>query len=410
MTSSPPDWWSAVELARVWAQLADRLERNGLQAEGRIVITELDRSERHALGGLLGRVVPSERCRVDLPSLDERLRGRSDLSLVEASECVLGRSLLDRPAQRQVKVEQREAPYFAARAWCDQHQDWDQPWIDAWLAALRRDGLLMRDSDPTALILRALAVLETCLEEPTRASLARTELAAGSAHDAHALDDDRRLSQLVLRALAQRADRAAPISASERRDLWESVGVTTDSVSSTCLTHGLEVLDGWAGAGRYQLAADSGDPIHVTWWDLRRGLRMAPDQDVFVCENPRVLEAIAERALGGVAIVCTSGRSTLVVLEVLRMLTRSGARIRYHGDFDWPGVAMANQLVAMFEVEPWHMSADDYLDSPARLPLLGAEVSPAWDDELGAAMRHRGLAVHEEAVLGPLLGSLWPRT
>lgn len=135
---------------------------------------------------------------------------------------------------------------------------------------------------------------------------------------------------------------------------------------------------------------------------------MTPGQEVFVCENPRVLEAIAEGGLDGVAIVCTSGRSTLVVLEVLRRLANSGAHIRYHGDFDWPGIAMANQLVAMFDVEPWRMSADDYLDSPARLPLVGSEVAPAWDAELGAAMRHRGLAVHEEAVLGGLLDSLWP--
>jgi DNA replication protein DnaC len=202
--------------------------------------------------------------------------------------------------------------------------------------------------------------------------------------------------------------RSAPTSASERRDFWESVGVTTDSVSSTCLTRGLGVLDGWAAALRYQLAADSGDPIHVRWWDLRRGLEMAPGQEVFVCENPRVLGAIAERGLGGITVVCTSGRSTLVVLEVLRRLSGSGAHIGYHGDFDWPGIAMTNQLIAMFEVQPWSMSADDYLDSPARLPLVGSEVAPAWDADLGAAMRHRGLAVHEEAVLGGLLDSLWP--
>ncbi|MEO5744130.1 MAG: TIGR02679 domain-containing protein, partial [Terracoccus sp.] len=268
MTSSRPDWWSADQLARVWAQLADRLERNGLQAQGRIVVSELDRGERHALGGLLGRVVSSERCRVDLTSLDERLRGRSAHGLVDAVASVLGRPLVDRPANRQAKGEQREAPYAAARAWLDQHPDQDQPWIESWLATLRRDGLLMRDPDPTAVMIRALAVLEACLTDPTRASLSRTELAAGSAHDAHALDDDSRLSQLVLRALAQRADRPAPTSASERRDVWEGVGVTTDSVSSTCLTRGLEVVDGWAGDARYQLAADSGDPIHVTWWDL----------------------------------------------------------------------------------------------------------------------------------------------
>jgi uncharacterized protein (TIGR02679 family) len=410
VTSESPYWWSADVLDRVWAQLADRLERNGLQARGRILVNELNRSERHALGGLLGRVLASGTCRVDLSSLDERLRGRSDQGLVEAAERVLGRSLVDRPSQRQARGEQREAPFGAARSWLEQHPDQVHQWSEVWLAALRRDGLLIRDPDSSGLMLRALSVLATCLEDPSRPSLSRTELAAAATHDAHALDDDRRLSQLVLRALALRVDRPAPTSASERRDIWESVGVTADSVSTTCLTLGLGVLDGWAGALRYQLAADSGDPIHVTWWDLRRGLQMASGQDVFVCENPRVLEAIAERGLDGIAVVCTSGRSTLVVLEVLRRLSGSFAHIRYHGDFDWPGLAMTNQLVAMFDVEPWRMSADDYLESPACLPLLGSEVSPAWDAELGAAMCHRGLAVHEEAVLGPLLDSLWPGT
>ena len=380
--------------------MADRLERNGLQARGRITVTGLERDERHALGGMLGRVLASDTCRIDLSSLDERLRARSDEGL--------GRALVDRPAQRQARGDQREAPFAEARSWLEEHPDQIQEWTEVWLATLRRDGLLMRDPDPTGLMVQALSVLETCLEDPSRPSLARTELAAADAHDAHALDDDRRLSQLVLRALALRVDRPTPASAAERREVWESVGVTTDSVSSTCLTRGLGVLDGWAGAQRYRLAADSGDPIHVTWWDLRRGLQMAPGQEVFVCENPRVLEAIAERALDGITVVCTSGRSTLVVLEVLRRLSGSGAHIRYHGDFDWPGIAMTNQLIAMFEVQPWSMSADDYLDSPARLPLVGSEVAPAWDADLGAAMRHRGLAVHEEAVLGGLLDSLWP--
>ena len=408
MRSKPPDWWSGEVLSRVWVQMADRLERNGLQARGRITVTGLERDERHALGGMLGRVLASDTCRIDLASLDERLRARSEEGLVRASERVLGRALVDRPAQRQARGDLREAPFAEARSWLEEHPDQIQEWTEVWLATLRRDGLLMRDPDPTGLMVQALSVLETCLEDPSRPSLARTELAAADAHDAHALDDDRRLSQLVLRALALRVDRPTPASASERREVWESVGVTTDSVSSTCLTRGLGVLDGWAGAQRYRLAADSGDPIHVTWWDLRRGLQMAPGQEVFVCANPRVLEAIAERALDGITVVCTSGRSTLVVLEVLRRLSGSGAHIRYHGDFDWPGIAMTNQLIAMFEVQPWSMSADDYLDSPARLPLVGSEVAPAWDADLGAAMRHRGLAVHEEAVLGGLLDSLWP--
>lgn len=85
MTTEPPEWWSVNVLSRVWAQLAERLERNGLQARGTIVVNELGRGERHALGGLLGRVLVSDVCTVD------------------------------RPAQRQAKGEWREAPFAAAR-------------------------------------------------------------------------------------------------------------------------------------------------------------------------------------------------------------------------------------------------------------------------------------------------------
>ena len=50
MKTESPDWWLAEVLSRVWQQMADRLERNGLQARGQILVTGLDRDERHALG------------------------------------------------------------------------------------------------------------------------------------------------------------------------------------------------------------------------------------------------------------------------------------------------------------------------------------------------------------------------
>jgi len=176
VTTEPPEWWSVDVLSRVWAQLAERLERNGLQARGTIVVNELGRGERHALGGLLGRVLVSDVCTVDLSLLDERLRDRSDKGLAQASERALGRSLVDRPAQRQAKGEWREAPFAAARVWLEQHPALDQHWTEAWLAALRRDGVLMRDSDPSGLMLRALSVLAACLDDPKRPTFSDVEL------------------------------------------------------------------------------------------------------------------------------------------------------------------------------------------------------------------------------------------
>lgn len=62
------------------------------------------------------------------------------------------------------------------RVWLEQHPALDQHWTEAWLAALRRDGVLMRDSDPSGLMLRALSVLAACLDDPKRPTFSDVEL------------------------------------------------------------------------------------------------------------------------------------------------------------------------------------------------------------------------------------------
>ena len=128
---------------------------------------------------------------------------------------------------------------------------------------------------------------------------------------------------------------------------------------------------------------------------------------MLVCENPRIVEAFADSFRGGVSVVCTSGSPSLVTVDLLRSLKRGGAWLLYHGDFDWPGVDIANRLVAAAGVQPWMMTAGDYMAAATAegLPLSGRAVEPLWDAELGAAMRTSGVAVHEEAVLDRLLAT-----
>lgn len=292
--------------------------------------------------------------------------------------------------------------------------------------------MLGRERDPVALVEDALAVLWHQREHlATGASglapspVARTELAARLLGDAHALDDDRRLAAVLLRAArlldpaVQGAEGADPEDSpagseaaeppgaptSSTREEWESLGVLTDRVSSTCLALGLRATGGSAAAQRVRGHADAWAVQHLTWRDLDEGLRFAADQTVLVCENPRVVEAAAELGPAGVALVSTSGRPALVTLEVLARLRGAGARLHYHGDFDWAGVAMANDAVARFGAVPWRMAAADYLGLPGRLPLRGRRVEASWDPELAPAMAHRGLAVHEEAGLPELVQS-----
>lgn len=383
-------WIEDPALARIWTVLRERLETRGRCAQGRAVLTGLSRAERHAASTLVGKPVTAERVTIDLAALDTWLAERSGVGgLIAVVEAVTGTAVVDRPALRAERTAHRDAPLALARSLLA-----DAPWRESWLDGVRRSGVLTRTSDPEQAVRIAVAALERL---PT--STSRTELAAAVAAHAHALDEGTAAAALVLRALAARSGDPAPTTTAQRRDLWERFGVRVDLVSTTCLTLGLR------GTARLDLAADAGDPVHLTPWDLRRGT-LSPPASVLVCENPRALEAVAERCGGRLPVVCTSGQPALVVLDVLHTLR--GAELRYHGDFDWPGLAIANRLVAEVGVVPWRMGADDYTAAlgPSGLPLAGAPVDPGWDPELGAAMRHHGVAVHEESVLGTLLDGL----
>jgi uncharacterized protein (TIGR02679 family) len=128
-----------------------------------------------------------------------------------------------------------------------------------------------------------------------------------------------------------------------------------------------------------------------------------------VCENPAVLEAAARA--GGAGVVCGFGSPSLLCLQVLDELRAGGAMLRYHGDFDWPGIAICNRLIVRCGVLPWRMSAADYLHAvrPECRRLTGQAVQPTWDSELGSAMLDEGAAVHEEQILTGLV-SAWRST
>jgi uncharacterized protein (TIGR02679 family) len=244
---------------------------------------------------------------------------------------------------------------------------------------------------------------------PNAAATSRTELAARLTGSAHGLDDGTIVAQLVLRALALDLGCQPPTTTGARRDLWERYGVNADTVSSTCLVLGVLALGEVSVARRLRIAAEAGDPVHVTPRDLR-SLRPARHGRVLVCENPRILEAMADKFGGDVPVLCTSGQPRLVTMELLRRMGRAGAVLQYHGDFDWPGVAIANRLIAEVGAQPLLMGAADYQaaarSGQAALDLTGTPVAASWDAALTTAMTRLGVAVHEEAVLDDLLACL----
>lgn len=383
-----PGWLADPALDVMWEVLHARLERHGPAWRGQVTLTALESASQRAVSTLLGRAVVRSSVRLDLSDLDDLFASAGGLTAVV--EKATGRRVVDRRSERARTAVLREAPVVAAQALVP-----EAPWVDGWLADLRRLGPEVAAAELAAQVLVALGAGR---------QVSRVDLAADMLGDAHALDDEAPVTSLVLRGLAHRFGTEFPVAAEGRRELWRMAGVTGDEVSSTCLVLRIPLLSGLLAA-----RVAGGDPVHVTRRDLtRHAIEVASGTRVLVCENPRVLEAAADEDLDA-AVVCVNGNPNLVTLDLLRALASRGAVLNYHGDFDWAGLGIANRLVNSVGTRPWLMSAADYLAAPDGVPLRGAAVEAMWDPRLAAAMRERAMAVHEESVLSSLLAGLCHR-
>ncbi len=284
------------------------------------------------------------------------------------------------------------------------------PRCGAALDACLEDGFLRRISgydldlalqllDQAMLVFAALRVLD----QPSLAVLA-----ARATGDAHALDRDSSLGRLVLRIAAGGMDEPG-ILAWRRR--WSELGVRADAVSASVLVLNLRLHGGGTLANLLNAAADAGEPLRLTARILSGELPQVsmPNSLISVCENPSVVSAAADRfGARATPMICVDGQPTSPALALLGQLSRRGVPCRYHGDFDWPGLAIAADLIRLFGVSPWRMRAQDLLGA-ASLPgpaLIGEAVETRWDPPLREALLARGRALHEETVIEDLLSDL----
>ncbi|MEI4279093.1 TIGR02679 family protein [Klenkia terrae] len=387
-------------LAVFWQSVRRQLEKTGLRAVGTVVV-DLDDVAADLLGGVLGARVRTGRRRLALDELDAVLRASpAALSLVDAAVALHG-PLRDLPAQRSAKDAARVA---ADAGWAALLADAGldaEPWVAAWTAGLQASGLIRSDADA---LRAAVAAVHSVVTDPRPSTLG--ELAAAVCGDAHGLDPGRRAGAVALRGVAALTGEPVPTTGQARTRLWSQVGVRTDDVSGTVLVLGWRPPgpSPWAVAMRAR--ADLGLPTHVTLRELRAAPHpwAAAGEVVHACENPQVVQAAADRALTG-PLVCLQGSPSAAGALLVVGLVADGAVVRYHGDLDWPGMAIAARVVAM-GAQPWRLSAEDYRTAvpAAGVPLTGRPVPTPWDPGLADLMVEEGLAVHEEALLDRLLG------
>ncbi len=396
------DGFRAPEYARLLAGARKAIERR----QASFSLRDVDADEWVKLNGLLDLRDRAEQVRISLRRLDDAVRRSCELSLAELLETI-GPKLRDRKAEKETEAEARAellhlaeaSPLYASAGW---YRDW-----------LRTRGLLtgLITEDGTRLFAQTIAILERLDARPEDAppeTLAT--LAVTMTGDTKALNHGMPHSSLVLGALAVQAGVKKPKAAEERRALWELVNVLTDDLASRVLVLNLPATGGglgeWlTGAARY------GTPFHVTLHQLTTLPITVRCPVAYVCENPTVLRRAAqELGPGSPPLICTEGLPSIAFHRLAEAVTAGGGTLRYHGDFDWPGIAIATAVIRRHAAEPWRMSAADYREglcgSDHYLPLEGRARSAPWAADLSTVMTEAGVILYEESVAGHLLDDL----
>jgi uncharacterized protein (TIGR02679 family) len=382
----------------------DRLERTGTEPLGSVTV-EFDADEGAAVAGLFAsRRSFAGRRRVNLRQLDQRLRESGlGIGLVDLLEQI-GGPLRDRKAEREASDREWQAMWESA----SRHPAVvGQPQLVGWLDSCRRSGLVRRLDGERLALMTALDVLA---DLPAEGTMLAT-LAARTVGGAHGLDPGRPVGTLVLSALAFTSGRPFPGGAAERRLLWGEFGVTCDTLSASVLALSLQPVSSDLVSDALRAFAAAGEPISLTLSQLRREkVRFASDHaPVLVCENPSVMdEARARLGAASGPVVCVAGRHNTAAAMLLKALREASVELRYHGDFDWGGIRIANELVSRIGVRPWRMSSAEYEVAAAAgvIPLEGRRVEAVWDRSLAEVMASAGVAVHEEAVIDTLISDL----
>lgn len=393
---------------------------------GVVVLAAPTPAQRSAVARLVGPPRrAAESLRVDLAVVEEALRrGPWPAGLADAVETLTG-TVVDRRALRKEESAAWAAAgeiLLPALARFSGVVDWWRSWcVAGGLKRTARAEANRRAVDPSP---HVAAELVTSLRHVLAALPADSEplavLARRLLGDAHALDTSRPLGRLAQTAVAAAYEVEASASA---REVWAAAGVVLSSVSSTvvCLgVSGTEAASGPQGvatATALEAMRRARMPVVLTLDQVRSG-GIAPlpaDGTVHVCENPTVVEVVADWwARSGSAaepvLVCTYGQPSMAVVDLLRLLNRDGAECRYHGDFDWGGLRIAAVLAKHVEWSPWRFTAADYRAAiasggPSR-ELTGPRAESTWDPELANVMAETGEVVEEEAVADILAADL----
>ncbi|MGH7958756.1 MAG: TIGR02679 family protein [Opitutaceae bacterium] len=397
----------STELARLVDALQRRIEL-GRPLEGGLTLADASTAERAAVDTLFGRKsTRGTSLQIDLDELAITLRAAGICEDLPAAVTALRGPLVDRLALA------AECDAAWSDVWRKVGEEFaSQPTLQTWLSKLASSGVVRRlcgnNADVGAQLFRDLLRVVSTLPVPAEPLAA---FAARLFGNAHALDPGAPRATLAVRAAARMGGIVFQDDAEGRRAAWAGVGVMCDELSTPALVFNLIAGADTPLSRVLRSAQDGIEPVHLSLrlllhWPLSHDAALA-GREVFICENPTIVTLAADRLGRRCApLICANGQFATPLLVLLRQLRAAGARLRYHGDFDPPGLTIARRVMLESGAHPWRFASADYLAAPKGETFAGQPGATPWDESLRTAMRADGRAVHEEAVFESLAEDL----
>ena len=170
----------------------------------------------------------------------------------------------------------------------------------------------------------------------------------------------------------------------KRQKSYLTAGIMLDDISNYAMLYQVEAVkkDGNLHKGMEGFASEQHIvqvPLAViTEWESL----YCPQDEIYIVENPSVFAVLCGKEKAGNvrrAYMCMNGQPRLAGLMVLDLLSESGIRVYYAGDFDPEGILIAQKLSQYYkgEFHYWHMETADYekcrseeVISPKRMKIL----------------------------------------
>jgi len=341
------DWTRLPGVPQLLATIRVRMEQGRLAKNARIPI-RLSQEERKNIGQMLDVTWAGSGKDLSVAALRAGL-AEGGVTLEDVLVAV-GGPLRDLPAQRRERDQARQADRAAGLDQLiallgvpvpEQHRHGVEDALARWV--LRKEPPRERADEVARIVTRL----------PSSGGTRLAVVAAGLTGDAHALDRSRKLGRAVVRFLALRSAIVAggedldvdPVSSAETwRRTWADAHVLCDSVSARVLVLNLPLVGTAPAVGL--CAATPGEPVWLSLRSLTGSFSLDEPTNVYVCENPTIVEAAADR-LGAMsrALVCTYGRPDAAAMTLLRTIS-SEARLHVRADADPAGWSIVEGLLA----------------------------------------------------------------